>query len=134
MMLGHSEMRADRNSRYYFCVSSALPVLPAMQYITVQNIRSRSDSKRTPSSSWSVNHDKRSNTVPIIFEDERPLAAMHYTCFFVFRQLFAVYIKQRDATLLMNDLYYPLIGSACFGLSPVHHQSSCCVDVHPRDS
>ena len=22
----------------------------------------------------------------------------------------------------MNDLYYPLIGSACFGLSPVHQQ------------
>ena len=34
----------------------------------------------------------------------------------------SVYINQRDATLLMNDLYYPLIGSTCFGLSPVHHQ------------
>ena len=33
-----------------------------------------------------------------------------------------VYINQRDATLLMNDLYYPLIGSTCFGLSPVYHQ------------
>ena len=42
--------------------------------------------------------------------------------------------KPRDATLLMNDLYYPLIGSTCFGLSPVHHQSSCSVDVHPRYS
>ena len=48
----------------------------------------------------------------------------------------------------MNYLYYPLFGSTCFGLSPVHHQehhlmncitlwyvrageSSCCVDVHP---
>ena len=46
----------------------------------------------------------------------------------------------------MNDLYYPLFGSTCFGLSSVHHQehhlincirhwhvreggSSCCVDV-----
>ena len=35
---------------------------------------------------------------------------------------FNVQINQRDATLLMNDLYYPLIGSTCFGLSPVHHQ------------
>ena len=51
----------------------------------------------------------------------------------------------------MNDLYYPLIGSTCFGLSPVHHQKhhfincithwyvrtgefSCCVDVQPRNS
>ena len=25
-------------------------------------------------------------------------------------------------SLLMNDLYYPLIGSTYFGLSPVHHQ------------
>ena len=33
-----------------------------------------------------------------------------------------VYINQRDATLLMNDLYYSLFGSTCFGLSPVHHQ------------
>ena len=31
-------------------------------------------------------------------------------------------MNQRDATLLMNDLYYPLIGSTCFGLSPVRHQ------------
>ena len=35
---------------------------------------------------------------------------------------FNVFINQRDAALLMNDLYYPLIGSTCFGLSPVHHQ------------
>ena len=35
---------------------------------------------------------------------------------------FNVYINQRDATLLMNDLYYPLIGSTFFGLSQVHHQ------------
>ena len=58
-----------------------------------------------------------------------------------------VQINRRHAALLMNDLYYPLIGSTCFGLSPVHHQehhllncithwyvragkSSCCVDVH----
>ena len=58
-----------------------------------------------------------------------------------------VYINQQDATLLMNDLYSSLIGSTCFGLSPVHHQeyhlincithwyvrageSSCCVDVY----
>ena len=64
---------------------------------------------------------------------------------------FNVYINQRDATLLMNDLYFPLFGSTCFGLSPVHHQEhhlincitywyvraaecSCCVDVHPRNS
>ena len=57
--------------------------------------------------------------------------------------------KQRDATLLINDLYYPLVSSICFGLSPVHHQdhhlmkcitywyvrageSSCCVDLHPH--
>ena len=33
-----------------------------------------------------------------------------------------VSINQGDATLLKNDLYYPLIGSTCFGLSPVHHQ------------
>ena len=33
-----------------------------------------------------------------------------------------VYINQRDANLLMNDLYYILIGSTCYGLSPVHHQ------------
>ena len=33
-----------------------------------------------------------------------------------------VQIKQRDATLLMNDLYYSLFGCTCFGLSPVHHQ------------
>ena len=33
-----------------------------------------------------------------------------------------VQINQRDAALLMNDLYYPLFGSTCFGLSPVHHQ------------
>ena len=33
-----------------------------------------------------------------------------------------VQISQGDATLLMNDVYYPLIGSTCFGLSPVHHQ------------
>ena len=31
-------------------------------------------------------------------------------------------VDERDATLIMNDLYYPLIGSTCFGLSPVHHQ------------
>ena len=31
-------------------------------------------------------------------------------------------INQRDATLLMNDLYCPLIGCTRFGLSPVHHQ------------
>ena len=31
-------------------------------------------------------------------------------------------MNQRDATLLMNDLYYPLISSTCLGLSPVHHQ------------
>ena len=59
---------------------------------------------------------------------------------------FNVLINQRDATLLINDLYYPLVSSTCFGLSPVHHQeqhlmnytthwyvrageSSCCVDV-----
>ena len=35
---------------------------------------------------------------------------------------FIVLINQRDATVLMNDLYYPLIGSTCLGLSPVHHQ------------
>ena len=57
-----------------------------------------------------------------------------------------MYINQRDAKLLMNDLYHPLIGSTYFGLSPDHHQehrlincithwyvrageSSCCVDV-----
>ena len=45
-----------------------------------------------------------------------------------------VQINQRDSTLLMNDHYYPLIGSTYFGLSPVHHQSSCCVDVHPGNS
>ena len=62
-----------------------------------------------------------------------------------------VQINQQDATLLMNDLYFSLFGSTCFGLSPVHHQeyhligcithwyirageSSCCVDVHPRNS
>ena len=33
-----------------------------------------------------------------------------------------VYINQRDATLLMNELYLPLIGCTCFGLSSVHHQ------------
>ena len=59
-------------------------------------------------------------------------------------------INQRDVTLLMNDLYFPLFGSTCFGLSPVHHQEhhlincithwyvlagecSCCVDVHQRN-
>ena len=64
---------------------------------------------------------------------------------------FNVLINQRDATLLISDLYYPLVSSTCFGLSPVHHQehplmncttcwyvrageSSCCVDVHPRNS
>ena len=62
---------------------------------------------------------------------------------------FNVLIKQRDATLLINDLYYPLDSFTCFGLSPVHYQehhlincikhcyvragdSSCCVDVHPN--
>jgi hypothetical protein len=33
-----------------------------------------------------------------------------------------VQINQRDATLLTNELYYPLIGCTCFGLSPVHQQ------------
>ena len=33
-----------------------------------------------------------------------------------------VLINQRDATFLINDLYYPLVISTCFGLSPVHHQ------------
>ena len=33
-----------------------------------------------------------------------------------------VQINQRDATLLMNDLYYTVIGSTCYGLSPVHQQ------------
>ena len=33
-----------------------------------------------------------------------------------------VLINQRDATLLINGLCYPLVGSTCFGLSPVHHQ------------
>jgi hypothetical protein len=50
----------------------------------------------------------------------------------------------------MNYLYFPLFGSTCLGLSPVHHQehhhincithwyvrageSSCCVDVHPHN-
>ena len=33
-----------------------------------------------------------------------------------------VQINQPDATLLMNDLYFPLLGCSCFGLSPVHHQ------------
>ena len=60
---------------------------------------------------------------------------------------FSVWINQRDATLVMNDLYFSLFGSTCFGLSPVHHQehhithwyvhageSSCCVDAHPRNS
>ena len=57
------------------------------------------------------------------------------------------WINQRVATLLLNDLFYPLVSSTCFGLSPVHHQehhlincithryvrageSSYCVDVH----
>ena len=31
-------------------------------------------------------------------------------------------VSMWDTTLLMNDLYYPLFGSTCFGLSPVHHQ------------
>ena len=35
---------------------------------------------------------------------------------------FNVLINQRDATLLISDLYYPLVSSTCFGLSPVHHQ------------
>ena len=29
---------------------------------------------------------------------------------------------QRDVTLPMNDLYFPLFVSTCFRLSPVHHQ------------
>ena len=33
-----------------------------------------------------------------------------------------VLVEQRDATLLMNDLYYPLVSSTCFGLSPDHYQ------------
>ena len=33
-----------------------------------------------------------------------------------------VLINQRDATLLINDLYYPLVSSTYFGLSPVHRQ------------
>ena len=33
-----------------------------------------------------------------------------------------VLINQRGATLLINGLCYPLVGSTCFGLSPVHHQ------------
>ena len=57
-----------------------------------------------------------------------------------------VQINQRDAALLMNDLYFPLFDSKCFGLSQVHHKehhlinckthwyvracdSSCCVDA-----
>ena len=74
------------------------------------------------------------------------------TAFSQFGNVFAWICRQnqRDATLLMNDLYYSLFGSTCFGLSPVHHQehhlmngtthwyirageSSCCVDVHPRN-
>ena len=60
--------------------------------------------------------------------------------------LFNVLINQRDAALLMNDLYYSLFGSTCFGLSPVHHHEHhlvncithwyvraggyrCCVDI-----
>ena len=60
--------------------------------------------------------------------------------------LFNVLIDQRDATLLINDLYYPLVSSTCFGLSAVHHQehpfmncithwyvrageSSCCISL-----
>ena len=60
-----------------------------------------------------------------------------------------MWTNQRDATLLMNDLYYSFV-SVCFGLSPDHHQehhpincithwyvrageSSCCVDVQPNE-
>ena len=35
-----------------------------------------------------------------------------------------VRINQRGATLLMNDLYFPLFGSKCFGLSQTYHQEN----------
>ena len=53
---------------------------------------------------------------------------------FLHMLMWCVLIHQRDAAFLINNLYYPLVSSTCFGLSPVHHQSSCCVDVHPRNS
>ena len=34
----------------------------------------------------------------------------------------SVYINQRDAQILTNNIYFSLFGSTCFGLSPVHHQ------------
>ena len=32
----------------------------------------------------------------------------------------------------MNDIYYPLIGSTCFGLSPVHHQEHHLIKFIPH--
>ena len=56
--------------------------------------------------------------------DTKPKRCIKQCCMSVMYRAscFSVYINQRDATLFMNDLYYPLFGSTCFGLSPVHHQ------------
>ena len=50
-----------------------------------------------------------------------------------------VYINIRDAQIIVNNLYFSLNGSTCFGLSLVHHQEqhlmSCTVQfVHAGTS